>query len=69
MKTRYDIQILRIAFMGITILLNLSNIKAQEALTLDKALQIAETGSPDLQLSSHPVLDLSYLFLTRPGSL
>ncbi len=38
-------------FLVLIILFGLSNVFAQEAITLDKALSIAETGSPDLQLS------------------
>jgi len=44
-------QIREIAILGFIILLGIPGVKAQEAITLDKALQIAETGSPDLQLS------------------
>lgn len=41
----------RLFMMGIFILLGFSVVTAQEALTLEKALQISETGSPDLQQS------------------
>ena len=40
-----------LTILGLVLLLFISQAKAQEALTLDKALQIAETGSPDLQQS------------------
>ncbi len=51
MKKLNSKHILKIAVLGIIILLNLSIVKAQEAVTLEKALQIAEIESPDLQLS------------------
>jgi outer membrane protein TolC len=41
----------RIVLLGILIFLGFSGLRAQEALTLEKALKISETGSPDLQLS------------------
>ncbi len=41
----------RLFMLGIFFLLGISVVTAQEALTLEKALQISETGSPDLQLS------------------
>ena len=41
----------RIAILGLIILLGLSGTYAQEAITLDKALSIAGSGSPDLQQS------------------
>lgn len=41
----------RLFMLGIFILLGISVVTAQEALTLEKALQISETGSPDLQQS------------------
>lgn len=41
----------RIVLLGMLIFLGLSGLQAQEALTLEKALKISETGSPDLQLS------------------
>lgn len=41
----------RIVLMGMFIFLAFSGLQAQEALTLEKALKISETGSPDLQLS------------------
>ncbi len=41
----------KIVLLGMLIFLGLSGIQAQEALTLEKALKISETGSPDLQLS------------------
>lgn len=44
-------QLQKIAILGLVMLLWISGVKAQEAITLDKALQIAEKGSPDLQLS------------------
>ena len=45
-------QLKRIAVLSLILFLGISSVNAQEAITLDKALQIAETGSPDLQLSS-----------------
>ncbi len=45
-------QLKRIAILGLIMLLGIFGVNAQEAITLDKALKIAETGSPDLQLSS-----------------
>src|SRR5690606_12201054 len=41
----------RIVLLGLLIFLGFSGLQAQEALTLEKALKISETGSPDLQLS------------------
>jgi outer membrane protein TolC len=41
----------KIVILGIFIFLGLTGLQAQEALTLEKALQISETGSPDLQMS------------------
>ncbi len=41
----------RIVLLGMLIFLGFSGLMAQEALTLEKALKISETGSPDLQLS------------------
>ena len=41
----------RIVLLGMLIFLGFSGLQAQEALTLEKALKISETGSPDLQLS------------------
>jgi len=41
----------RIVLLGIFIFLGFMGLQAQEALTLEKALQISETGSPDLQMS------------------
>ncbi|HCE56651.1 MAG TPA: TolC family protein [Prolixibacteraceae bacterium] len=41
----------RLFMLGIFFLLGISVVTAQEALTLEKALQISETGSPDLQQS------------------
>ncbi len=41
----------RIVILGMLIFLGLSGLQAQEALTLEKALKISETGSPDLQQS------------------
>jgi outer membrane protein len=45
-------QLQKIAILGLLMLVGIAGVHAQEAITLDKALQIAETGSPDLQLSS-----------------
>jgi outer membrane protein len=41
----------KIVLLGILIFLGFTGLQAQEGLTLEKALQISETGSPDLQLS------------------
>lgn len=41
----------RIVLMGMFVFLAFLGLQAQEALTLEKALKISETGSPDLQLS------------------
>lgn len=41
----------RIVLLGLLIFLGFQGLQAQEALTLEKALKISETGSPDLQLS------------------
>ena len=41
----------KIVILGMLIFLGFTGLKAQEALTLEKALRISETGSPDLQLS------------------
>lgn len=41
----------KIAILGLFFLLGISDISAQEAITINKALQIAEIGSPDLKLS------------------
>ncbi len=41
----------RIVLLGVLIFLGFLGLQAQEALTLEKALKISETGSPDLQLS------------------
>ena len=41
----------KIVILGMFIFLGFTGLKSQVALTLEKALQIAETGSPDLQLS------------------
>lgn len=41
----------RLFMLGIFLLLGISVVSAQEALTLEKALQISESGSPDLQQS------------------
>ncbi len=41
----------RIVLFGILFLLSVTGTLAQEVLTLEKALKISETGSPDLQLS------------------
>ena len=41
----------RLFMLGIFLLLGFTVVTAQEALTLEKALQISETGSPDLQQS------------------
>jgi hypothetical protein len=41
----------RLFMLGIFFLLGICAVNAQEALTLEKALQISETGSPDLQQS------------------
>lgn len=41
----------KIVLLGMLIFLGFTGLQAQEALTLEKALQISETGSPDLQLS------------------
>lgn len=41
----------RIVLLVMLIFLGFSGLQAQEALTLEKALKISETGSPDLQLS------------------
>ncbi|HSH20865.1 MAG TPA: TolC family protein [Draconibacterium sp.] len=41
----------KIVLLGIFIFLGFAGLNAQEALTLEKALRISETGSPDLQLS------------------
>jgi outer membrane protein len=45
-------QLQKTAVLAMLIFLGISGVNAQEALTLDKALKIAENGSPDLQLSS-----------------
>lgn len=45
-------QLRRVAILGLIMLLGITGVYAQEAITLPKALLIAETGSPDLQLSS-----------------
>lgn len=44
-------QLQKTAMLGLIILLGISVVSAQEAITLNKALQIAQTGSPDLKLS------------------
>jgi len=44
-------QIQKIIFLVAFMLMGLFSVQAQEALTLAKALSIAETGSPDLQIS------------------
>ncbi len=44
-------QMHKIAILGLIILFGFSELRAQEALTLGKALQFAETGSPDLKQS------------------
>jgi outer membrane protein TolC len=41
----------KIVLLGLLILFGLPGLNAQEALTLQKALEISEVGSPDLQLS------------------
>jgi len=41
----------KIVILGMIIFLGFTGLRAQEVLTLEKALQISETGSPDLQLS------------------
>ncbi|KAF0239227.1 MAG: outer membrane lipoprotein [Prolixibacteraceae bacterium] len=41
----------KIVILGIFIFLGFTGLQAQEAMTLEKALQISETGSPDLQMS------------------
>jgi len=41
----------KIVILGIFIFLGFTGLQAQEALTLEKALQISEVGSPDLQMS------------------
>ncbi len=41
----------KITMLGLVILLCISGVNAQEVLTLEKALQYAETGSPDIQQS------------------
>jgi outer membrane protein len=51
MNLQKNKQIHKIVFVALLILFGLTGVHAQEALTLDKAMSIAETGSPDLQLS------------------
>lgn len=41
----------RIVLLGLLIFFGFAGLQAQEALTLEKALKLSETGSPDLQLS------------------
>jgi outer membrane protein TolC len=41
----------RIVLLGMLIFFGFAGLQAQEALTLEKALKLSETGSPDLQLS------------------
>lgn len=41
----------RTVFLALLILFGLTGVQAQEALTLDRAMSIAESGSPDLQQS------------------
>jgi outer membrane protein TolC len=41
----------KILLLGILIFLGCTGLQAQEVLTLEKALQISETGSPDIQMS------------------
>jgi len=41
----------KIVILGMLIFLGFTGLQAQEALTLEKALQISEVGSPDLQMS------------------
>lgn len=41
----------KILILGVFLFLGLAGLQAQEVLTLEKALTISETGSPDLQLS------------------
>jgi outer membrane protein len=41
----------KIVILGIFIFLGFTGLQAQEVLTLEKALQISEVGSPDLQMS------------------
>jgi outer membrane protein TolC len=65
----------RIVLMGVFIFLAFSGLRAQEALTLEKALKISETGSPDLQLSllnlerSQKILEAQRLALKSRFSL
>jgi len=51
MRKQKNKRILIAVLLGIIMLAGISGAKAQEALTLDKALSIAESQSPDLQLS------------------
>ena len=44
-------QMKKIVFLVLSLFLGIFAVKSQEAITLAKALSIAETGSPDLQLS------------------
>ena len=41
----------KIIILGVLTFLVFTGLNAQEVLTLEKALEISETGSPDLQLS------------------
>ncbi len=41
----------RLLYVGLILIFSVSGTKAQEILTLDRAFQLAETGSPDLQQS------------------
>jgi len=52
MEKRKSGHVLTILLFGLTLLVAFLSVDAQEILTLEKALQIAEAGSPDLQISS-----------------
>ena len=52
MEKRKSGHVLTILLFGFTLLVAFLSVDAQEILTLEKALQIAEAGSPDLQISS-----------------